>query len=132
MASACASETILKHSFDLKNGVLDEKYLKKGCLYCEKSGLSESLFKARILRNIFGATESEAYSFFVGAVLCDEVRHILSSGIKKVVVGGNEHLKNAICILLTGVYGLEVVSLSKKEVDESVSMGLVKIFNHTL
>ena len=46
--------------------------------YCEHWGLNCALFKARILKNVFQCGPLEAYSFFAGAVLHDEVKSLLN------------------------------------------------------
>ena len=51
--------------------------------------------------------------------------------MKRIVIGGNEYLKEAVRMLLEEYMDGEVVCLSKEVVDSSVSAGLVKIFEYT-
>lgn len=74
MVYAAANDTILKDAVDISQNKIDDNYLIIGYNYCEQNGLNESLFKVRILKNIFSADLTAAYSFFIGAILHDEVK----------------------------------------------------------
>ena len=126
--AAISGDTILKHAFSVKDCALDTEYIKKGYEYRAERGEGEAYFKVRVLRNILGATESEAYSFFLGVALFGEVEHTKRLGVKKVIVGGNRYLKDAVCLLLEAFTDAEVVCLTDEEVNASVPLGLVRIF----
>ena len=128
MIAAISGGTILKHSFSINSSALDVEFLKRGYEYRAERGESEAYFKVRVLKNIFGATDSEAYSFFLGISLYGEVEHIKRLGIGRVIVGGNRYLKDAVCALLEAFTYAEVKRLTDTEVDASVPLGLVKIF----
>ena len=128
MIAAISGGTILKHSFSINSSALDVEFLKRGYEYRAERGESEAYFKVRVLKNIFGATDSEAYSFFLGIALFGEVEHIKRLGIGRVIVGGNRYLKDAVCALLEAFTDAEVKRLTDTEVDASVPFGLVKIF----
>lgn len=128
LAEAVSKNTILKHSVFFEGSVLDKEYIKKGYNYCREKGINETLFKVRILKNIFNQTNSQVYSFFMGAILCGEVEYVLNSKVKKIVIGGNKYLKEAVAMLLEEYMDGKIECLSKEEVDASVSAGLVKIF----
>ena len=128
MIAAISGGTILKHSFSVNSSALDVDFLKRGYEYRAERGESEAYFKVRVLKNIFGATDSEAYSFFLGIALFGEVEHIKRLGIGRVIVGGNRYLKDAVCALLEAFTDAEVKRLTDAEVDASVPFGLVKIF----
>ena len=128
MIAAISGGTILKHSFSVNSSALDVEFLKRGYEYRAERGESEAYFKVRVLKNIFGATDSEAYSFFLGIALFGEVEHIKRLGIGRVIVGGNRYLKDAVCALLEAFTDAEVKRLTDTEVDASVPLGLVKIF----
>ena len=128
MIAAISGGTILKHSFSVNSSALDVEFLKRGYEYRAERGESEAYFKVRVLKNIFGATDSEAYSFFLGIALFGEVEHIKRLGIGRVIVGGNRYLKDAVCLLLEAFTDAEVNRLTDAEVDASVPFGLVKIF----
>ena len=128
MIAAISGDTILKHAFSVKNSTLDIEYIKKGYEYRAERGESEAYFKVRVLKNIFGVTDSEAYSFFLGIALFGEVEHIKRLDVGRVIVGGNRYLKEAVCALLEAFTEAEIVCLTDEEVDASVPLGLVKIF----
>lgn len=130
LAGTLAKYTILKHSIDFKESVLDGEYLKKGYMYCRDNNINEALFKVRVLKNIFGVTQCQAYSFFLGTILFAEVKYVIDSKIKKVVVGGNKYLKEAVYVLLKEYAQGDIMCLSDEKVENSVSLGLVKIFEH--
>ena len=132
LIEAVSKNTILVHSLEFEKSVLDREYIKKGYRYCKEKGINESLFKVRILKNIFHETDSKVYSFFIGAILCGEVEYVLNSNVKKIVIGGNKYLKEAIAMLLEEYMNGQVVCLSNEIVDSSVSLGLVRIFEFTM
>ena len=132
MLEAISKDTILKHAVHFDGSVLDREYIKRGYMYCKEKGMNESLFKVRILKNIFQETDSEIYSFFIGAVLHGEVEYVLNSNVKRIVIGGNKYLKEAIAMLLDEYMDGQVVCLSNDIVDSSVSAGLVKIFEYSI
>lgn len=132
LIGAVSKNTILKHSLVFDGVCINEEFLKKGYIYCHDNGINETAFKVRVLKNIFNATESEIYSFFVGAILCGEIQYVIKSQIKKIIVGGNKILKEAVCILLKEYLNAQIIMLTETQVDNSVSTGLVKIFEYQL
>ncbi len=110
--------------------MLNEEYLKKGYIYCRDKNINEALFKVRVLKNIFGVTSFQAYSFFLGAILFAEVKYVINLKIKKVIVGGNKYLKEAVFMLLKEYAQADIMCLSDELVENAVSLGLVKIFEH--
>ena len=130
LIAAVSSNTILKHTLNLKAGSLDREYLVRGYDYCRERSINEAFFKVRILKNIFGESDARVYSFFLGAVLHAEVKHLIDSKTRRVVIGGNEHLKEAVAALVSECTDIETVLLSAEDVDASVSIGLVKIFEY--
>ena len=130
LTNALVKSTILKHSVSFEESVLDEEYLKKGYIYCRDKNINEALFKVRVLKNIFDVTPSQAYSFFLGAILFAEVKYVIDSKISKVIVGGNKHLKEAVFMLLKEYAQGAIMCLSDELTENAVSLGLVKIFEH--
>ena len=130
LAQSVAQNTILKHSFSLAEAKLEKEHLIEGYLYCREHGVSEALFKARVLKNIFGASEDAAYSFYMGVILCGDVENTCKLKPSKAVVGGNKKLKDAICILLESCTKIPTEKLSAKEVEAAVPMGLIKIYEY--
>lgn len=130
LAEAVSKNTILKHTVSLSFSSLDGEYLKRGCEYCLKRSINEALFKVRILKNIFGESDFKVYSFFLGAILFAEVKYLMESKPERIVIGGNERLKEALAILASEFTKTKVSVLPLQTVDACVSEGLVKIFEY--
>lgn len=129
MIGALATETILKDAIDF-GSKLNKEFLVHGMEYAAERGINEALFKVRVLKNLFAKNTDEVYSFFVGACLCDEVKAVLNTGISKVVIGGNAKLKEATGMLLSKEENLEIVIVSEDEVENSSTMGMIKIYEY--
>lgn len=127
MIYALSQNTILKGSLNLSDNI-DEDYLIKGFEYCKKNGINEALFKVRILKNLFSASDEEAYSFFMGIVLYGEISSILNMNPKKIVIGGRKQLKEAMRILLLKNSDCEIICISDKDVDQSSAKGMIRVF----
>lgn len=128
MIAALSGNTILKDAVDLSLDEYDEKYLIMGYESSEKLGINEALFKTRILKNLFGATAQQTYGFFLGVCLADEIKAVISSGTKKVVIGGKRILKKAIAETLVAKSDIQVTTATDKDVDDSTPLGAVKIY----
>ncbi len=130
MIFALSNSTILKDSVDLSVSETDLEYLLYGDRYCAENGLNEALFKVRILKNLFGATPIQCYSFFLGAVLCGEISAIRKSGAYKAVIGGKTQIKSAMAKILKKTSNMQIVEVSEKNVDECTALGITKIFEY--
>ena len=104
--------------------------LRAGYLYASERGINEALFKVRILKNVFGKTKEELYSFFLGAILSSEIDAILRRGTARVVIGGREQIKRATGILLSALTDAEIVTLDENEVNASVTTGQIRIYEY--
>lgn len=120
--------TILRDAADFDHAVLCEDMLLEGYDYCHTHGINESLFKTRILKNLFGKTKEECYSFLLGTVLCDEVRAILASEETHVTLGGQKQHKEALAIILRKYADKRVTVLSDEKVKASTALGAVAIY----
>lgn len=129
LIAALATGTILKDSFALKFDDFDEKSLIRGFEYAKSYGINEALFKTRIMKNLFSVTELEAYSFFLGVCLLDEVEAVARMKAEKVFIGGKRQLKRAIHALLSAS-GFKAEMLSDEAVDASVINGQIKIYEY--
>jgi len=132
LIEAVSKSTILKNTLVFDGSTLDREFIKKGCNYCLEKGFNEALFKVRLLKTVFQESNSRIYSFFVGAILHGEVKHIVNSDAKKIVIGGNKFLKDAAFMLLKEYVQCDVMSLSDEVVENAVPLGLVKIFEYEL
>ena len=126
--AAVMQNTILKDAVDFEHNDLDEVELLHGYSYAVKHGINEALFKTRILKNLFGATREQCYSFLLGCVLCDEVRSILRAGEQTVVLGGQKQFRMALAFLLKQTCQKRIIMLSDAQVEQSTATGAVRIF----
>ena len=108
--------------------VLDKEYLLKGFEYAKEKGVSEALFKVRILKNIFSCTENQAYSFFMGIILLGDAEYALNSDAETVVIAGNKALRHALSVILEEKSKARIVTLTGQEVENSVSLGQIRIY----
>ncbi|MBR2612374.1 MAG: 2-dehydro-3-deoxygalactonokinase [Clostridia bacterium] len=132
MIYALATSTILKDAVDLSLSSFDEEKLLDGYRYAKAHGLNEALFKVRILKNLFGECPVGCYSFFLGAVLSDEISAILSSPATRIVIGGRSQIRNATKVLLEGAgCEKEMVLLDEDAVENSTSRGMITIYEYT-
>lgn len=131
MIEAISSHTILSGSIDLKNSVLDTDLLEKGYMLCESKGINAALFKVRTLKVLFNATDSAVYSFFMGAVLHGEIKSIIKSAAKKVVIGGKAALKVPMAHLLSKYCSKEIIVIPDGITDTASATGAVKIYENS-
>ncbi len=127
--ASLAQGTILKDSFSLNFDDFDKEMLICGFEYAKANGINEALFKTRILKNLFGKTELEAYSFFLGACLAGEVEAAAKFCADKIIIGGKRQLKRAIYELLKAS-GFNAEMLTDEAVDTSVVKGQIKIYEY--
>lgn len=128
MIFALSQDTILKDAVNLDTAQLNVDCLLKGYDYCEKEGVNKALFKTRILKNVFQCNEDETYSFFLGAILCDEIRQIIASDAKTVVLGGRAQIKTAMAKILQARDTKTVIALDETTADYSTALGAVRIY----
>ena len=128
MNAVIAPNTILRDAVDIKNADLDLNYLLQGYEACRENGLNHTLFRVRILKNLFGAEPSARYSFYLGAILCGEIEQIRKSGVDTVVLGGQKHLRAAMAALLEQCTTQTVILLSDEVVAASTAKGALKIY----
>lgn len=130
MISAIAQNTILKGTVRLDLEGFHSPFLVMGCDYCLENGINNALFKTRILKNVFGRSDIEVYSYFLGAVLAQEIEALKNCGAKGVVLGGRSQIKNAMAYILKTGTDMDVVSADDESVDSCVPLGAVRIFEY--
>lgn len=130
MIMALSQGTILKDAVDLTVDECDEIYLSEGYNFAKSEGINKALFKVRILKNIFKKTPKEVYSFFLGAVLADEIDNILSSDAENIFIGGNYRIKTATATLLSAVSDKKVTVISNNDVERSTAVGAIRVFEY--
>lgn len=128
MIAALSGNTILKDAVDLSIDDYDVEHLCFGYNYALENGLNNALFKVRILKNIMKKNPTEVYSFFIGAILSDEIKAILSLNTKRVVIGGRAQIKNATAILLKKFSDKNVVIVNDDKAASATSVGMIRVF----
>ena len=131
LIEAMSSHTILNGSIDLKSSSLDTSFLEKGFLYAKENGVNAAFFKVRTLKVLFGATDSEAYSFFMGIALSGEITNIINSSAKKVVIGGKEVLKKPMAHLLGNFSEKEIICIPDEISNLASAYGAVRIYENS-
>lgn len=126
-----SENTILKDSVNLENAKLNHEFLLKGYDFCKENGINASLFKVRILDKLFDENESNLYSFFMGVVLCDEIEQILLKKPKRIIIGGQNEIKQAISILLKEFSCAEVEIIDNLKAEQAVNNGIIKIYTYS-
>ena len=130
MLMAISSGTILKDAVDISCDECNEEYLIKGYSFAKAEGLNKALFKVRILKNAFKCTPPQVYSFFLGAILADEIDNILSASAKTVIIGGNRRIKTPTATLLKALSDKTVITVSDGDVERSTAIGAIKIYEY--
>ncbi|MBQ4087122.1 MAG: 2-dehydro-3-deoxygalactonokinase [Clostridia bacterium] len=130
MIAALSGNTILKDAVDLSVSETDAEFLTEGYRQAEKCGINQALFRVRILKNLFGADSVKTYSFFLGAVLQGEIASILSAKPETVMLGGKQQLRDAMKTLLDAFGTKNVISLTEDEVEKSVFMGQIAVYEY--
>lgn len=130
MIWALSQSTILKDAVDLNQSEINNEYLLKGASYSKEYGINEALFKCRVLKNILKADKAQVYSFFMGTVLWGEIDRIIKSDAKKIVVGGRQQIKDAMCVILKEMTDKEIVPVPQELVEKSTSIGMIKIYEN--
>lgn len=127
---AIASDTILKDAVDLDIRGFDKDALLAGYEAAKELGLYEALFKVRINKVLFGKSQIECYSFFLGAMLSEEISSILRSSVERVVIGGKSELREPLAYLLRSKTSIDVKALTDEECENATAVGAVKIYEH--
>ena len=109
---------------------LYEPALTEGYDYAKKYGINEALLKTRTLQGLMKKDKNYLYSFFMGVILCDEIKAILMLSEKKVIISGRAEIKSALATLLRAVSGKEIIELDKEVIDSSAMRGAVKIYEY--
>ncbi len=126
--AAVMQNTILRDAADFEHNTIIDQKLFEGYEYTCARGVNEALFKTRILKNIFGASKEDCYSFLLGAVLCDEIRSVLSCEKSTVVIGGQKQFRVAMAKILEKYGSKEIIVLTDEKVKDSTSLGAVRIY----
>lgn len=127
--SALSQNTILKDAIDLNISKANEEYLLKGFEYADRHGINEALFKVRILKNLFVRNAEEIYGYFMGVILCDEIKQVLAYSPKRVFIGGKKVIKDCEALLLRKISKAETV-VKSDDAENASALGVVKVYEY--
>lgn len=130
MLAALSQHTILKAAVDMGSSQLQENPLLQGYACCEKLGMNEALFKVRVIKNLFAGTNDAVYSYFLGIVLQGDIKNILACDVKKIIIGGQSKMQDALARLLKNKTSLPVICADEQQVRDSVVRGAVRIYEY--
>lgn len=125
---AIAGNTILKDAVTLDDYELDKESLLEGYHYARTHGISEALFKVRVLKNHFHRTEASVYSFYLGALLQCEADNIIAAPAQNIYIGGKRAIKNAIALLLRACSDKAVTVIPDNIVAHCLVKGMCKLY----
>ena len=128
LLAAVINNTILKTSTDFEHATLIPDQLLAGFDYATVHGINEALFKVRILSNVFLNDKESCYSFLLGVILCDEVKAIIKHSAQRIIIGGQQQMKDALFAILTARSDKDVEALSVDDVNNAVARGAIKIY----
>lgn len=128
MIAALASGTILKDAVDLNQNEAGDAFLIKGYDYCTSLGINEALFKTRVLKNMFGATKEDVYSFFLGVLLQAEIKKIIETDEQNIIIAGKTQLKKAMYKLLKKKTDKNIIAIENAYADFASTFGAIKIY----
>ena len=99
---AAAEHTILREGIrDAYPKTLDPEKLLLGFDTAREFGLTEALFKVRILQNFRGYTPEDLFAVLCGAILSEDIRVIEQCRRGRVLVGGSDPFRSAFARLLS-------------------------------
>lgn len=128
MIASLSSGTILSANIDLKNARVNGM-LFEGYGYALEHGINKALFKVRILSNFMNGTVDDAYSFFLGIVLADEVEAVKKSKAQNVYIAGRAQIKEAEALLLKRFTDKNVFLVPDEFAEIATSVGMVEVYN---
>ena len=129
MIAAMTKSTILSTCVDLTAN-LYEPALIEGYDYAKEYGVNETLLKTRTLQGLLKKDKDYLYSFFMGAILCDEIKAIVKMPENKVIISGRAEIKAALSALLKSTSDKTVIELDQKTIDNSTVRGAIKIYEY--
>ncbi len=130
MIAALSSATILRDAVDLSIEGYDPDALLRGYDAAVKNGLGAALFKTRIMKNLFAEDARACYSFFLGAILADEIQSLASGGAKKVLIAGKPSLRDPMLTLIEKRTNLAAVLCDADVIENASVLGAIRIFEY--
>lgn len=129
MIYALSQSTILSKSVDLSITNLDEGALLSGYDCVRKLGINRALFQTRIIDKILGYSTEKLYSFFLGAILCEEVES-LTNCKKQIYICGQRSIRKAMIFLIKNRLSISAIEIGDSESELATAQGAIKIFEY--
>ena len=129
MIYAFSQNTILSKSVDLSITNLDEGALLSGYDCVRKFGINRALFQTRIMDTILGNSPEALYSFFIGAMLCEEVES-LTNCKKQIYICGQRSIRKAMIFLMKNRLSISAIEIEDSASELATSRGAIKIFEY--
>jgi 2-dehydro-3-deoxygalactonokinase len=129
MIAALSQNTILSKSIDLSIADFDGEALLSGYDCVRELGINRALFHTRIMDNMLKKTPMELYSFFLGAILCEEAE-TLAECKNQIYICGQKNIRKSMIYLLKNRLSLSVNEISDSHSELAAAMGAVKIFEY--
>lgn len=129
LLEAVKKSTIIGKSFNYFES-FDEKSLSDGFEYASKNGINETLFKCRIMDILLEKSQTEIYSFCLGAVLSGELNRIAKVNADRIVFGGKRTLRIPESLLFEKHFGKTAICLNDSVCDNAAALGAIKIYKN--
>jgi len=129
MIYALSQSTILSGSVDLSITSLGEEALLSGYDSARKVGINRALFQTRIMDKMLGNSRETLYSFFLGAMLCEEVE-TLADCKKPIYICGQRSIRKGMMLLIKKRLSLSAIEIEASESELASAVGAIKIFEY--
>lgn len=127
---AAAEHTILQDSVgQVFPKAVDPAQLYRGYKLAETCGITQALFKVRILdKSIGGLSPEELYAFLLGILLQEDINHLIRAG-HSVCIAGSAPFRNAYQILLSNS-GIATEEIPPETADHASAYGAWQMWCH--
>lgn len=129
MIYAFSKNTILSKSIDLSITNFEGEALLTGYDCVKKYGINRALFQTRIMDKMLGQSAEALYSFFLGAILCEEVES-LADCKKQIYICGQRSIRKAMIFLLKNRLSISVAEIEDSASELATSRGVIEIFEY--
>ena len=129
MIYAFSKNTILSKSIDLSITNFEGEALLAGYDCVKKYGLNRALFQTRIMDKMLGQSAETLYSFFLGAILCEEVES-LADCKKQIYICGQRSIRKAMIFLIKNRLSVSAVEIGDSDSELASSRGAIEIFEY--
>ena len=129
MIYAFSQNTILSKSIDLSITNFDGEALLSGYDCVKKYGINRALFQTRIMDKMVGYSAEALYSFFLGAILCEEVES-LSDCKKQIYICGQRSIRKAMMFLIKNRLSISAIEIEDSASELATTRGVIEIFEY--